>query len=98
MFARVENAGDVISKDALLDVVWKDVSVAEQMLYKIRFYDFSTLQSSGIAATDKPPILDSPGLSAAADGKTILYDQSDQNANSIMLAEIEKIITTNISA
>ena len=32
LFALVENAGDVVSKDELLDAVWKDVSVAEETL------------------------------------------------------------------
>ena len=32
LFALVENAGDVVSKDDLLDTVWKDVSVAEETL------------------------------------------------------------------
>ena len=32
LFALVENAGDVVSKDVLLDTVWKDVSVAEETL------------------------------------------------------------------
>ena len=32
LFALVGNAGDVVSKDALLETVWKDVSVAEETL------------------------------------------------------------------
>lgn len=58
--------------------------------YKIKFYDFSTAQIKDAAATDKPPIWTYPGLSASADGKTILYAQSNQNASSIMLAEFPK--------
>ncbi|MCY7348046.1 MAG: winged helix-turn-helix domain-containing protein [Pyrinomonadaceae bacterium] len=64
------------------------VARAEQPPYKIKFYDFASRQLKEAAATDHSPIWVYPGLSASADGKTILYTQHDQNASSIMLAEL----------
>jgi hypothetical protein len=58
--------------------------------YRIVFYDFSTWQTREIASAEKMPLWAFPGLSASADGKTILYAQRDQNAGSIMLAELQK--------
>ncbi len=58
--------------------------------YKIKFYDFINRQTKELALTDKTPILFSSGLSATDDGKTILYAQTDQNASSILLAELNK--------
>lgn len=63
---------------------------AEQPPYKIKFYDFTNRQISEIAATANLPTGIHSGLSASADGKTILYAQHDQNASSIMLAELGK--------
>lgn len=64
------------------------VARSEQPPYKIMFYDFSINQTAEITATDTAPIWVYPGLGASADGKTILYTQSDQNASSINLAEL----------
>ncbi|MCP9494024.1 MAG: winged helix-turn-helix domain-containing protein [Pyrinomonadaceae bacterium MAG19_C2-C3] len=58
--------------------------------YKIKFYDFKIRQLKEIAQTEKPPVWVFSGLSVSADGKTILYAQNDQNASSIMLAELGK--------
>ena len=58
--------------------------------YRIVFYDFSTGQAKEIASAEKTPLWAFPGLSASADGKTILYAQRDQNAGNIMLAELQK--------
>lgn len=66
------------------------VARAEQPPYKIKFYNFTTEQTSEIATTANLPPGTHSGLSASADGKTILYAQHDQNASSIMLAELEK--------
>jgi hypothetical protein len=64
------------------------VAPSKQPPYKIKFYDFSTSVINEIASTDKSPIWTYPGLSASANGKTILYAQSDQNASTIMLAQL----------
>lgn len=58
--------------------------------YPIKFYDFESRQSKTIAQTEQPPIWTFPGLSVSRDAKKILYTQSEQNANSVMLAELEK--------
>lgn len=55
--------------------------------YRVRFYDFASRAVREMATTESAPIWVYPGLSASADGKTILYAQHDQNASSIMLAE-----------
>lgn len=65
------------------------VAPAEQPPYKIKYYDFSNSQINETATTEKPPIWTYPGLSASVEGESILYAQSDQNASSIMLAELE---------
>jgi len=64
------------------------VARAEQPPYKIKFYDFSKAQIKEVAATDIAPIWTYTGLSAAVNGESILYVQSNQNASSIVLAEL----------
>ena len=59
-------------------------------LQKIRRDDRIVGSTQQIAATDKPPLLDSPVLSVSSDGKTILYAKYDQNAGSIMIADLGK--------
>ncbi len=66
------------------------VASAPSAPYQIRFYDFSSGQSSKIAGVEKTPLGVFPGLSVSADGKTILYAQRDQSASSIMLAELAR--------
>lgn len=56
--------------------------------YRLKFYDFANAQINNIATIEKVPLWNFSGLSAAADGKTILYTQSDQNTSNIMLAEL----------
>jgi len=58
--------------------------------YQIKFYDFESRQLKTVARTEKSPIWTYPGLSVSSDAKTILYTQSEQNASSIMLAELPK--------
>ncbi len=58
--------------------------------YKIMFFGFADKKLKEIYSTDQPPIWIYPGLAAAPNGKTILYAQRDQNASSIMLADIGK--------
>jgi Tol biopolymer transport system component/DNA-binding winged helix-turn-helix (wHTH) protein len=58
--------------------------------YKIMFYNFSDGQTRELAATEKMPLWNFSGLSVSPDGNTILYAQEDQNASSIMLAELGK--------
>ncbi len=64
--------------------------VAQAAQDKIKFYDFATHQIRVLTTTSQTSLLDASGLSASADGKTILYAQYDQNASSIMLAELSK--------
>jgi len=64
------------------------VARAEQPPYKIKFYDFSNAQIKEVAVTDMVPIWTYTGLSAVANGESILYVQSNQNASSIVLAEL----------
>ena len=66
------------------------IAHAERPPYKTKFYDFSTAQTKEIGGVDKLPSRSFAGFSASADGKTILYALFDQNASSIMLAEIGK--------
>ncbi|GEM_PF-652680 len=64
------------------------IARADQPPYKIKFFDFATRQIRELATTDRAAILDCLGLSASADGKTILYAQYDHNTSNIMLAEL----------
>ncbi len=63
---------------------------ASDSFYQIKFYDFESKQLKTVTQTEKPPIWTYPGLSVSSDAKTILYTQSEQNASSIMLAELPK--------
>jgi Tol biopolymer transport system component len=58
--------------------------------YQIRFYSFSDGLTKTLATMEKAPLWNYSGLAASADGKIILYAQYDQNANSIMLADLVK--------
>ena len=56
--------------------------------YRIAFYDFATQRVKDVATAERPPVWVFPALSVATDGKTVLYTQNDQNASSILLAEL----------
>ncbi len=64
------------------------IARAEQPPYKTKFYDFATGQAKEIPGANKLPPRLFAGFTATADGKTILYALFDENASSIMLAEI----------
>jgi Tol biopolymer transport system component/DNA-binding winged helix-turn-helix (wHTH) protein len=57
--------------------------------YKIKAYDFKTLQIKDLATTNKSPIWIYAGFSVLPE-KKILYTQFDQNSASIMLADFGK--------
>jgi Tol biopolymer transport system component/DNA-binding winged helix-turn-helix (wHTH) protein len=93
------NGGDELPvaelSDAGLSNSWSVTSAgiyfiarAEQPPYKTKFYDFSTAQTKETLGVDKLPPRLFAGFSASADGKTFLYALFDQNASSIMLAEV----------
>ena len=56
--------------------------------YRIAFYDFASRRVKDVATAEQPPVWVFPSLSVSVDGKTVLYTQNDQNASSIILAEI----------
>jgi hypothetical protein len=64
------------------------VADAAQPPYKIKFYDLASGATNEAAATDKKPLWVNPSLSTTTDGETVLYAQNNQNASSIMLAEL----------
>ena len=66
------------------------IARADRSPYKIKFYDFSTERISEIAETDKFNASEFAGMTVSPDGKSIVFAQFDQNASSIMLAEIKK--------
>ena len=66
------------------------IASADRSPYKIKFFDFSTERISEIAETDKFNASGFAGMTVSPDGKSIVFAQFDQNASSIMLAEIKK--------
>lgn len=56
----------------------------------IKFYDFATERISDIVESDRFKSSAFAGMTVSPDGKTVLFAQFDQNASSIMLAELEK--------
>jgi Tol biopolymer transport system component len=95
------NGGDESAVPELIDAgYWRYWSVTPHGIffvahsvnapYTIRFYDFVSKQIKDAATTDKTPIWVFSGFSATPDGKSLLFAQNDQNASSIMIAEIKK--------
>ncbi len=66
------------------------IASADKSPNKIKFYDFLTERVSEVAETDKFTAAGFAGMTAAPDGKTIVFAQFDQNASNITLAEIKK--------
>ena len=66
------------------------IAKADKSPAKIKFYDFSTERIGEVAETDKFNGSGFAGMTVSPDGKTIVFAQFDQNASSIMLAEIKK--------
>ncbi|HQU84888.1 MAG TPA: winged helix-turn-helix domain-containing protein [Pyrinomonadaceae bacterium] len=64
------------------------VAYAPNPPYQLKFYDFANARLNNLAAIEKVPLWNFSGLSASADGKLVLYAQSDQNTSSIMLADV----------
>jgi len=64
------------------------VAYSPEPPFQIKFYDFSNGQTKTVRTIEKTPLWNYAGLSASADGKTLIYAQADQNSSTIMLAEI----------
>ena len=77
---------------------WRSWSVTPQGVYytpfaaqppfRIKFYDFKSQQTRLIAAVDQSPLVYYASLTAANNGKRILYARQEQTGASIVLAEI----------
>jgi hypothetical protein len=77
---------------------WSDFAVVEQGIFfvaranpgkrqSIRFYRFSTGQIHAITDPAKPIFA---GLTASADGRSILYSQVDRNESDLMLVDLPR--------
>lgn len=53
----------------------------------IKFFSFATRQVRPVATPEREPLIDLPGLSLSPDRRWILYAQTDQSVNDIMLVE-----------
>ena len=66
------------------------VAKADKSPAKIKFYNPANQSISEVAETDKFNPSGFAGMTVSPDGKSIVFAQFDQNASSIMLAEIKK--------
>ena len=56
--------------------------------FKVKYYDFKTLQMQDLTSTSRIPIWVYSGFSVSPTDKKILFAQFDQNSASIMLAKL----------
>ena len=53
----------------------------------VQFYSFATRKVTTILVPEKPPVFSSPGLDVSPDGRRMLYTQTDQTIDNIMMIE-----------
>ena len=56
--------------------------------YRLNYFDLVSRQTREVLKTDKAPLGIFPGLTASADGKTLLYAHSDRIGSNIMLVQL----------
>ena len=53
----------------------------------VEFFDFATRKITAVAMPERPPLRTSPGIDVSPDGRTLLYTQTDQKIEGLMLLE-----------
>lgn len=69
--------------------IYFTVRQGDEPFYRINFYDFENRRVKTVAQPENAPIWNFSGLSVAND-QTILYAQTEQNASTIMLADLPR--------
>lgn len=54
---------------------------------QVRFFDFATRGVTTVLTPDRAPLWNSPGLDISPDGRRLLYTQSDQKVEGLMMLE-----------
>jgi hypothetical protein len=84
------DGGDEVQVTPGIDL-WGNFAVVDSGIFfvpkekgAIQFFDFATRQVKTIAKVDKPITF---GLTATADGRTVLYTQTDREIDELILVE-----------